>query len=271
MPQIRASIYTLSFGGPLLSHFIHRLANPEDYKDFDNAIQSSLSVQGLALLCTAVYETFKHQLTLFHAVCVIHLLFLLGVNVVSRGRYRMFGALRQLALFTVTIIALGTFSAFSTFVWITAPQFGSQPECNNQTIYVIFGVSINVTSSVFRWIMAAIFLAAPGIILLSLLIILCCLGRKGLLLRIRGNDRANEQVDGEKFPAIELAIHIAFCIYAIVSLEQTINRNNVQSDEEQWTFGQIIALFILIGTANELLNLFLSTLDNRGMPNETIC
>jgi len=37
-------------------------------------------------------------------------------------------------------------------IWITAPTFGSQPECGGTTVYVIFGISINATSPVFRYI-----------------------------------------------------------------------------------------------------------------------
>jgi hypothetical protein len=36
--------------------------------------------------------------------------------------------------------------------------------------------------------------------------------------------------------------YCSFCIYLIVSLEQTIHRNNLDPEEEGWTFGQVLAI-----------------------------
>src|SRR5947209_913742 len=72
--QIRASIYALSLGGRIFELVISQIAGAEDCKEFKSAVESALGVQGLALLCTAIYQTFRHNLTLFHAICVIHLL-----------------------------------------------------------------------------------------------------------------------------------------------------------------------------------------------------
>ena len=50
-------------------------------------MDSALKVQGLALFFTAIYETFHQQLTLFHAICILHLLSLLGFGLTASEKY----------------------------------------------------------------------------------------------------------------------------------------------------------------------------------------
>jgi hypothetical protein len=57
--------------------------------------------------------------------------------------------------------------------------------------------------------------------------------------------------------------YCSFCIYLIVSLEQTISRNDLDPEEKGWTFGQVIAIFLLLGVANELLNVLLASWDRK--------
>ena len=64
--------------------------------------------------------------------------------------------------------------------------------------------------------------------------------------------------------------NLGFNIYAIVSLEQTISRNHLDDEERDWTFGQILAIFMLLGVANELLNLFLAGLDRKAEERKTM-
>ncbi len=73
-------------------------------------------MQGLALLGTAIYETFRHQLTLFHAICVLHLLSLLGLGLVATGKYGKTGMPRWLVLQAIRFLAGAAFTAFTAFV-----------------------------------------------------------------------------------------------------------------------------------------------------------
>ena len=66
---------------------------------------------------------------------------------------------------------------------------------------------------------------------------------------------------------IKLDGYTAFSIYAVVSLEQTISRNNVASVEQNWTFEHVIALFLLFRTVNGILNVIISKMG----PNEEDC
>ena len=48
-------------------------------------------------------------------------------------------------------------------------------------------------------------------------------------------------------------------VYGVTMLELTIQRNkkNVEAGENQWTFGQIVAMLITVGSLNEVLHYFL--------------
>lgn len=48
-----------------------------------------------------------------------------------------------------------------------------------------------------------------------------------------------------------------FVIYGTVMLELTVQRNNVQSGENVWSFGQIVAVTIALGGLNEVIHFFL--------------
>lgn len=197
---------------------------------------------------------------------------MLGISLVTRGRYENFGVFRFTALILLQISALAVFMAFNFIVWRTAPTFGSQVDCNKSTVYVIFGVTINATSSVFRHVILATMISVCVTFILVLLGTLSILAIGYRHFR-RHRSEYVETPQPTQQPAWLLQEspktmrltyvlgNTAFISYAIISLEQTINRNKLSSEEKDWTFGQIIALFLLLGVANELLNILLSTYD----------
>jgi hypothetical protein len=265
------SIYALALGGRLLELATSRLAGLEYSKEFKTAVDSALGIQGFALLCTAIYQSFRHQLTLFHAICVIHLLALLGINVISQGQYRGLGPIRATALLAITAVAGCAFIAFNAYVWATAPTFGSQPECNDTTTYVVFGVSISATAPVFRWIIIATLSTIPVAILVFVSCFLPCLACFWCHSRrlpeawhtTRYSDGPASAEDSRPMKEVASTIgFMMFSIYCIVCLELTISRNSLDPSEKDWTFGQILAVFLLIVVANELLNLCLASLDD---------
>ena len=268
-------------------------SHESDADEFDHSVKSALSLQGLALLFTAIYQTFRVQITLFHAICVLHLLALLGINVVSRGKYNAGGGggnggegdgngnagnehLRKTVERCFQIFISCVFIAFNVYIWLRAPQFGSQPECNGSTLYVVFGVSIHATAAVFRWIILGTFAIVPGVFVVMLIVGLpcwitaCCFGERLTIVPSGGGGRDNNWSSDASAGrnawvtrTLQVAGITAFSIYAIVSLEQTIRRNHLGPEEREWTFGQVIALFLLLGTANEIINVILAGLDRR--------
>lgn len=277
-----------------MSYFLRVFSPSEDEEEFSRGVSSALGMQGLALLCTAIYQTFRNELTLFHAICVVHLLALLGLNLISKGRYSGFGPWRLWCFVVIQVIALGAFIAFNVYLWVTAPHFGSQPACNPDTVYVVFGVSISAVSPVFRYIiLGTLGASAAGFILVFTCMLPCLCG---MWIRRRrdplagGNvgsgrrrnctwnwfvqtstgtdDQGNaqrEELSGQALLNFTLnrAAYCGLCIYLIVSLEQTIQRNTLDPQEKGWTFGQVIAIFLLLGVANELLNVVLASWDRR--------
>ncbi|CAI7568378.1 unnamed protein product [Penicillium bialowiezense] len=289
---IRISIYALCLGGSIVSYLLRVFSPGEDQKEFSRGVSSALGMQGLALLCTAIYQTFKGDLTLFHAICVIHLLAILGMDLVNKGRYAGFGPWRLYFFAFLQVLALGAFLAFNIYVWVTAPYFGSQPKCNPDTVYVVFGISIIAVSPVFRYII----LGTLGVVVASYAIAFTCMlpclcgyyryrkrhpssgnrieGQKRGLFNwfmevnspvYQSNRAAPERLHGQPLLRYTLnrVAYCAFCVYLIVSLEQTIRRNHLDPEEKGWTFGQVIAIFLLLGVANELLNVFLASWDRR--------
>ncbi|CAG8930512.1 unnamed protein product [Penicillium salamii] len=289
---IRISIYALCLGGSIVSYLLRVFAPGEDQEEFSRGVSSALGMQGLALLCTAIYQTVKGDLTLFHAICVVHLLAILGIDLVNKGRYAGLGPWRLYFFAFLQVLALGAFLAFNIYVWVTAPHFGSQPECNGDTVYVVFGISITAVSPVFRYII----LGTLGLVVASYAIVFICMlpclcvyyGHRKRNPpsgnRIEGQTRGwinwfvevnspayqrdpgpPERLHGQALLKYTLnrVAYCSFCVYLIVSLEQTIQRNELDPEEKGWTFGQVIAIFLLLGVANELLNVFLAGWDRR--------
>lgn len=248
-------------------------------------------MQGLALLCTAIYQTFRNELTLFHAICVVHLLALLGMDLISKGRYAGFGPWRLWFFVVIQILSLSAFIAFNVYLWVTAPRFGSQPACNPDTVYVVFGISIKATSPVFRYILLGTLASGAAGFILAFTCMLPCLCGMWIRRRRRAQEDGQEtrkrdcarsffnistttetqrpepgkRLSGQALLNFTLnkAAYCGFCIYLIVSLEQTIQRNNLNPQEKGWTFGQVIAIFLLLGVANELFNVVLANWDRK--------
>ncbi|KAJ1549303.1 hypothetical protein HK405_005923 [Cladochytrium tenue] len=274
---IRASIYALVLGGRILVYLIAQMGGEEgeeEARDFRAAVESALTLQGLALLCTAIYQTSRQQLSLFHAICCVHLLALLGVSITPVNSYGSHGPWRTYGNAAFSLLAILAFVGFDSYVWATAPTFGSQPDCNADTRYVIFGVAIRATNDVFRYIILASFAATAAGFIITITCLACCFvgfwvmrDRLGPLTTYRSDAPVSEEPAALNSRAARALANVVLMtgvsIYAIVSLEQTIAVNNVGEEEREWGFGQVLALFLLLGVVNELVNLGLAKLDKR--------
>ncbi|EJT74608.1 hypothetical protein GGTG_08448 [Gaeumannomyces tritici R3-111a-1] len=309
---IRISIYALCLTCRLLP-FAVKLLSPADRRgasEFERASSAALGLQGLALLCTAIAQTAQRRLTLFHAVAVQHLLALLGVNLAARGRYRR---RRRVATLDAAVAALAAaaFAAFDVYVWVKAPGFGSQPDCNGSTVYVVFGVSVGATDDVFRYVVLATFAVVPAFFVVVVLVSLpCCIaalrslrGNRGggggsawrvqgsccgwnapgdgsgsddddgdsdveSVRRRHGSDASEERPDPRISEGLRAVAYAVFSIYAIISLEQMIERNHLSEEEREWSFGQVIAIFLLGGTFYELAQVIISGIGARARSND---
>lgn len=150
-------------------------------------------------------------------------------------------------------------------------------------VYVVFGVSINATDDVFRYVILALMASmAVGWVFSMIFAVFfascLCGGARRSARRIRdgnpdlevlksvwGRVRLSDPrhrrnaVSGQ---IVQMLIHTGVNIYMIVTLEQIVQRNNLdREDESSWTFGQVLALFVLLGVVVEVVNILLPKLD----------
>lgn len=282
MGKIRASIYALCLASGVLKTIIQHVTTAKNHAEFSQSLNSALQLQGLALLGTAIYQTIHGQLTLFHAICVLHLLSLLGFGLVAQRTYEGGGFYRWMVLGALRVVVGSAFVALTAYIWLTAPTFGSQPACNASTVYVVFGVSLRAAEDVFRYVILALMATlavgwAVNMFVWALLAKCCCGGvRSGLrqtqkssrdleaLQRVLGRVRVSDprsRRDMVSSQVVWLLIHTGVNVYMIVTLEQTVARNQLSPEEREWTFGQVLAVFVLLGVVVEVINILLPRLD----------
>ena len=149
-------------------------------------------------------------------------------------------------------------------VWITVDTFGSQPQCNDWTVYVLFGVSVRATVPWLRGVILAL-------VCLAIIKFLVSTTRTVFSLCYdRADDGASESSDEKHgifaglsrwFPSLYRGrrspgwiARVLATIYSVVMLELTIRRNPSSDEEKVWSFGQIIALLITLMTINECIH-----------------
>lgn len=255
--QVRLSLYILSLGGPIIAELVGSA-------EFKNAINASLGLNGLALFLAAVISSVNGTLALFHAICIFHMLALAGITINPKGSYPL-GAVRIWSTLVAQLIVVIGSTSFFLYVFATAPAFGNQPQCNAQTIYVLFGYNISATNNVIRWI----FVAGLSLILSGYGLFLLCFTGMGCLFaldcsgRCRNNQRitwAEGNDGGWQFPYYLIG-HLFVSSYLIAMLELMIKRNNIGPGLGSWTFGQVLAMALLLGPLIELVSLLLGVVD----------
>jgi hypothetical protein len=133
---------------------------------------------GFGLLLTAIIQTAQHQLSLFHAIFILHMLSFLGIGVAPMGKCsafsRPFVSRSPLALsmpagkyhltrtrvamvFLVQYVSLTSFIAWGLYLWVNVKHYGSQPECNHQIKYVVFFFTVRATANWLRRLWIAMF------------------------------------------------------------------------------------------------------------------
>lgn len=269
----------------------------EQYLKFEQSLKSALRLQGLALLCTAINQTLRQQLSLFHALCVLHILTLLGFAIgVDYKTAHMPPAtgvdVRRLLRRLLRGGAVAAYIVLTLVVWVTRQTFGSQPACNEDTAFVVFFLLIHPAS----YPADAIFLFPTLTIMFSLFWLsgrwhpwgIIGLFLNGCGFRIPGDVRLlpalrafrdeigqenPEDLDSLTGSVIgysrrvyhigEICANLLVNIGMVVSLELTVSRNRIAAEEQQWAFGQVVAMFLLLGVVWEVLDVVLAKLDER--------
>ena len=221
------------------------------------SFESSIGVTGLGLFLTTVIYTARGSLDLFHAICIFHLLGLAGISISPKGKHRKGAVHSAIFAFTSLLIVTG-YLIWLIYVFSTAPGFGANPDCNKYTIYVIFGANIKATNIVFRWVCVAGFgsvLLASGI-WVAIQVFTCCRASR------KGYEQAEDPTTSTPF--YSLFGHWAASAYIIAMLELIIKRNSLKPGIGEWTFGQLLAMVMLVGPLIEISALILRKLDRNG-------
>ncbi|KAF8478158.1 hypothetical protein DFH94DRAFT_82769 [Russula ochroleuca] len=258
----------------------------ESTEELLNTLYTTAGTSGFGLLLTAIIQTAKHKLSLFHALFILHILFFLGIGASPMGKYRwtrsrvVLGVLIQYASVVI-------FAAWSLYLWANVKDYGSQPECNDQIKYVLFFVTVRATAPWLRdlWI-TALALGAVGLMV--------WFGVKAVKLFVNNHvEEAEEAIQmksiaGKETPTetpetplpgeteqskkswyfhVSRSIPFVFsAIYATVMLELTVSRNaahfqngtdiasGVVQVDNTWAFGQVLSVVMIFVNVNEILH-----------------
>jgi len=242
---IRVSVYVLALAGLVFSAIFRS-------NELANSIRSSLGMTGLGLFLTGVIATFKRSITLFHAICLFHLLCIVGISLSPKAHHSR-GRISSHTFRTLQLLTICGFLAWDIHLFATAPTYGSQPYCNGSVKYVIFGVNVPATSPIFRWILVATF---GALLIPAIFVVIGSFWCADVLVSELGGDD-----DVEITPWYRLIGHLMGRSYIIVMIELMIKRNKVSREENEWTFGQVLAMVMLVGPLIELVSLLLERVE----------
>lgn len=217
----------------------------------------------MALTITALVQTKKNELSFYHAIIIFHLVVFLGINVRHTGSYR--GTFSRIFIRSIgTWTTLTLFFAWATHLWFTAPIFGSDPEgCNpnDEVQYVVFFKSVKATAPGWRWFCAGLVIAGLVFLVVTPLIT-TLLWLASIVWGVQPIDSVSTRgFEIQKWKSDRAApIRFLLSIYSVVNLELVIRRNIsiVKEGEDEWGFGQIAAMVVLLSPFNELLHAFLN-------------
>ncbi|KDQ13351.1 hypothetical protein BOTBODRAFT_33672 [Botryobasidium botryosum FD-172 SS1] len=260
---VRVSVYTQAFLSLLypIIFFADGMITRDEAKSMGD-VSSSILLTGCALLVSAFIQAATFGLSVYHVLIVLNLSWinstscflyecvmmrtalrpplLLGIRNIPRAVYPRTGMGRITALHIFAMAALGI------WVWNNVAVFGDQPECTPQTVYVLFGKSIPVDDKSLR--ISSIVVYAHSTVSLGLGVLrFAALAPQVLMTRLRLSVP-------DKAPAAVWFMALFIDVIFVVDTEVMIRRNAglVQAGESQWTFGQTLAMLVLVAPLVDL-------------------
>lgn len=103
-----------------------------------------------AVLITALIEAGRKNLSLYNAIlvsylCTLHIFPSYAV-LLLKGPPKSASARKVLGMNTALAIVVMCSDIFGLYIWIKAKNFGSQPECNSDTLLILFGKAYSATT-----------------------------------------------------------------------------------------------------------------------------
>ncbi|KAI0067342.1 hypothetical protein BV25DRAFT_1819666 [Artomyces pyxidatus] len=227
------------------------------------ALYTNAGLSGLGLLLTAIIQTGQQQLSLYHAIVVQHILFFLGVGVNASGKYKWNSARIALSL-VVTFLTLSGYCIWAVYMWASADHFGPQWECNNGIKYVFFFATVRATVPWLHKLWMAALIISTVLLLLGALV--TAGARVWLSSWWKNDEESPEESPGEsesaqspsgQYSSVRSFPLFLSAIYATIMLELMVHRNKHivdESQEQQWTFGQVLALVMIVTSLNEVVH-----------------
>ncbi|KAK4169733.1 hypothetical protein QBC43DRAFT_351812 [Cladorrhinum sp. PSN259] len=276
---VRIAIYIQALAGPIVP-FLFRS------KSLVDSMEKTLGITGLAVLLTTFVYAGRREIDLFHALVVFHLVGLVGFSISATVQnIKDMKFKERVSYFTLRTLYYGSmlgFFIFMIFVFTRAPSFGSEPKCNSEVQYVIFGIDVSATNTVFR----GLFLAVFGLVLISLFFsatgilsvekmersVGAVMGAMAVAAG-RGRDptaeeltRAMEQAAAPQKDPGRKGLYMLGDLfgraYIVAMLEVYLSRNATDAAGNDWGFGQIFAMLMLIAPIIDLVALFGGDDDN---------
>ncbi|KAJ1307810.1 hypothetical protein OPQ81_001892 [Rhizoctonia solani] len=242
---VRYAIYAQTIISMLVASFI-----PYHEKAFRDSSRNAY-VTSTSLMIASLIEWKRQSLSLFDALLVTMLTTMMTAFVTVNGPYiRTFGLSINISSFLFT-----TFWCYwGIQVWQDPSTFGIPPNGENctasaKTIFVVLGRSVSVTNSVIRGFALSMFAISTITALASLCYSTTWLAKYVICGSATSKDQAalryskKLRLTGKQ--RMSRYGGLGGIIYLIISIEQMVDRNNVEDQLRDWTYSQVIALIML--------------------------
>jgi len=263
-----------------------------------NSLYKNAGLAGFGLLLTAIIQTFHKQLSLFEALFTLHILFFLGTGVSPMGKYHWTRG-RIVMGVLVQFVSVITFTAWGLYVWADAKNYGNNSQCNDHIKYVIFFFTVRATAP---WLcgiwITGLVLSAVGLMLSFGWKAMELFDTKNVMEEEQaeetnpierrevavtpGTQPHAETKTAEKAWYLDISFTLIFsAIYSMVMLELMVRRNTAKVTtltngtvlkiggpgvvviDNNWEFGQVLAVVMILGNANEILHFLFGYLGRR--------
>lgn len=229
-----------------------------------------------AFVLTTAIITANESMDLFHALCLYWLISILVASSIRPMRlisaYKDARQAVQLVFFLLTLTGL---MAYTTYRHATEPTFGNRAECNSHIIIACFGRGRPAVDSD-RLVLLGLAATTSALEFIAL----CCFALSYVLLNCCGSGNHDEGTSkntqvvnrsSRKRRVIRKALFGVSTFFwvdtiiGIVTIERTIRANHLGPGLGEWTFGQVLAMAMLLGPLFEIGCLVLGKWKERGV------
>jgi hypothetical protein len=201
------------------------------------AVRTSL-ITATALIVSAFVQHNSYGLSLFDAIVIGQLI---TIKIAGILRYP-----QTISTYISFAVFVSMTVAFQFWVWSHVDTFGSQPQCNDFTVFVFFGHNVRATVT---WLKIITLITASFAAVAALQSVFMLM--KIILTLKEYLNRGQEEHEIAPGP-INFG-QLGTIIYLIVTTEQIVDRNNVPGYASQWTFGQTLSMLLVIPSFVEIL------------------